>query len=69
MEKPTPYERSLTSFSLRDEVLKLRLIVQESKELIHPSYVLEKLNRILNCMPIALDPGKQHEFDRIIGEG
>lgn len=69
MEKRTPYERSLTSFSLRDEVLKLRLIVQESKAPIYPSYIMEKLNRLVNGIPIALDLVKQREFDRMMGEG
>ena len=64
-QEKNPYELSRTSFNIWDEVLKLRLIVQESSAPIHPSYLLEKIDRTLRGIPIALDPGKQTEFNLI----
>lgn len=61
----TPYAWSLLHPQIHDEVFKLKLIVKESRESIHPSYILEKLERILNGTPIALDPGKQAIFNQI----
>jgi len=63
----SPYEHSLVSFNWRDEVKKLGLIVQDRMEqepTIYRSYVIEKLVRILTEVPIALDAGKQEQFNR-----
>ena len=65
MTEETLYERSLHEFNVRDEVLKLSLIVEESKAPIYPSYILEKLERISNGVPIALDLLKQAKFNEL----
>jgi len=67
LTEETPYERSLHEFNVRDEVLKLSLIVEESKAPIYPSYILEKLERISNGMPIHLDLLKQAKFNELKG--
>lgn len=61
----TPYEQSFYDFNLANEVIKLRLIVRASNAPIHPPYILEKLNRIVDGIPISLDMGKQQEYNRI----
>jgi hypothetical protein len=63
----SPYEESMVSFNVRDEVKKLGLIIQapmEREPTIHRSYVLEKLVAILTETPIALDGEKQEQFNR-----
>lgn len=68
MSEATPYELSRLSPTVKHEVLKLWLIVKASRAPIYPSYLLEKLERIRRGVPIALDPGKQAEYNRIVGE-
>ena len=68
MTEETLYQRSLHEFNVRDEVLKLSLIVEESKAPIYPSYILEKLERISNGVPIALDLLKQAKFNQLKAE-
>jgi hypothetical protein len=63
----SPYEESMVSFNVRDEVKKLALIIQapmEREPTIYRSYVLEKLVAILTETPIALDGEKQEQFNR-----
>lgn len=63
--EPTSYEQSLYNFNLSNEVLKLQLIVQASNAPIYPSYLLEKIERLVHAIPITLDMGKQREYNRI----
>jgi len=63
----SPYEQSMVSFNMRDEVKKLGLIIQgpmEREPTIFRSYVLGKLVRILTEIPITLDGEKQEQFNR-----
>ena len=62
-ESLTSYQRSLIKPEIHAEVFKLILILEAAKDPIYPSYLLEKLRRILNGTPIALDGGKQHQFN------
>ena len=59
------YKKSLIDFEIQDEVLKLKLIIRARKGMVSRAYVLEKLNRILSRVPIALDYEKQQEFIKI----
>ena len=60
------YEKTFVNFDLRDEVLKLRLILKENDNFfIGRNYVLEKVDRMLSGVPITLDYSKQRKFNEI----
>jgi hypothetical protein len=63
----SPYEESMVTFRIRDEVKKLGLIIQdpiEREPTVYRSYVLEKLVAILTETPIALHPTLAEQFNR-----
>lgn len=52
------YTRSLRHFNLRDEVYKLKLLLIGKNDPIYRVYVEEKINTILNKLPISLSGNK-----------
>ena len=62
----TPYEKSLVfPHSIKNEVLKLKIIIEAKDGMISRAYVLEKLNRILGGVPIMLDRSKQLLYNQL----
>lgn len=64
------YEESMVNPNVRDEVLKLVLIVRAKMPggpPIHRRYLNEKLSRILEGVPIALHPTLQLKFNHVKG--
>lgn len=75
----TPYERSLPHFNIKDEVLKLKLILDNPPSqtptmsgpagyddaFIGRGYVAEKLDNILEGAPITLDPYLRNKFNAL----
>ena len=67
-EELSAYAKSLLkeNFNIQDEVYKVYkfiLIVEAAKKPIYRSYILEKLRRIFNGVPISLDVFKQRQFN------
>ena len=63
-----PYEESLVNPNMKDEVLKLILIVRDDKGAsFWTNYLLEKLERIYNGVPLAIHPHLQRKFNEIKG--
>ncbi len=70
-ENLDPYQRSVAHFETHREVLKLQLlfeILPFKDPMVHREYVLEKVSRLLDGVPITLDGGNQGKYNRLMTE-
>ena len=60
------YKKSFIELNPYWECIKLKIIIEGKKGPVFRNYILEKINRIINKVPISLDYEKQVKFNQII---